>query len=216
MSDDNDSSDYKLYYTGTELDDEGYYCTENVHVEQEFFGDSKDYDLLSANAPKLSEWKDANASVSVGFNQCSRELHDQLRNELSHVTSKLKIACGSQIVTFEDLVDVKYGADSEIMKAFLSSGMPSFKNNHENCVKILGTFMFCCSFGFSSGDTLKENSIVYEKLAPEVKIKLMAYEEYVRAWNEIAKSGMKKARTPNHKIITSPGMIPFGKLHNVL
>ena len=139
MSDNNDSSDYKLRCTGTELDYEGYFCTENVHVEKEFSGDSQDYDLLSANAPKFSDWKDTNASVSVGFNQCSRELHDQLRNEWSHVTSKLKIACGSQIVTFEDLVDVKYGNDSEIMKAFLSSDIPSFKNDYGNCVKFLGT-----------------------------------------------------------------------------
>ena len=154
-----------------------------MHVEKEFSGDSQDYDLLLANAPKFSDWKDTNASVSVGFNQCSRELHDQLRNELSHVTSKLKIACGSQIVTFEDLVDVKHGTDSEIMKAFLSSDMPSFKNNYANCIKFLGTFMFCCSFGFSASDALKEDSIVYEKLAPGVKIKLMTYEEHVRAWN---------------------------------
>ena len=181
MSDDNDSSDYKLCCAGTESHDEGYYCTENAHAEQDFSGDSQDCDLLSANAPKLSEWKDTNASVSMGFNQCSRELHDQLRNKLSHVTRKLRIACGSQIVTFEDLADVKHGADSEIMKTFLSSDTPSFKNDYGNCVKFLGTFMFCCLFGFSSGDTLKVNSIVHEKLAPEAKIKLMAHEEHVRA-----------------------------------
>ena len=50
-------SDYKFHYTGTGLDDEGYFCTKNVCLEKDFFGNSKDYDLLSANAPKLSDWK---------------------------------------------------------------------------------------------------------------------------------------------------------------
>ena len=86
------------------------------------------------------------------------------------MTSKLKISCGSQIITFEDFVDLKYGTDSEIMKAFSSSDIPSFKNNYANCIKFLGTFMFCYSFGFSVSDTLKEDSIVYKKLVPEVKI----------------------------------------------
>ena len=145
----------------------------------------------------------------MGFNQCSRELHDQLRNELSHVTSKSKLACGIQIVTFEDLVDITCGTDSEIMKAFFSSDMPTFKNNDVKCIKFLGTFLFCCSFGFSASDALKDDSIAHRKLAPKVKIKLMAHEEHVRAWNEIAKSCTKKARVLNHRIITSPGIILF-------
>ena len=121
MSDNNECSDYKLHCTGTHLDDEGYFCTENVHVEKDFSSDSEDYDLLSANDPKLSDWKEKNSRVSVGLSRSTKELHDQLRNELSHVTSKLKLACGSEIVSFEYLVDIKHGTDSEIMKYFTSS-----------------------------------------------------------------------------------------------
>ena len=139
-----ESSDYNLCYTCTDLDDEGYFCTENVHVEKEFFGDSKHYDSLSANSLKLSDWKEKNSHVSVGFNHGTKELHDQLRKELIHVTNKIKIVCGSEILAFEDLVDIKYGSDSEIMKAFTSSGINAFKNNYEKCIQFLGTFLFCC------------------------------------------------------------------------
>ena len=74
----NEHSDYELFCTRTNLDDEGYFCTENVHAEI-LFGESKDYDFLSANAPKLSDWKETNAHVSVGFNQATKEMHDQSR-----------------------------------------------------------------------------------------------------------------------------------------
>ena len=83
MSDNNSGlseySDYKLHYTGTDLDDKDYFCTENFHAEKEFVGDSKDYDLLSANPPKLSGWKETNTHIIVGFNQATKEMHDQSR-----------------------------------------------------------------------------------------------------------------------------------------
>ena len=100
-----------MYYTGTDLDDDDYICAENLHAEKDFFGDSKDYDLISANAPKLSDWKENNAHVSVGFNQSTKEMHDQLK-KLSHFTNKLKHARGSEIVPFEDVVNIQYGPDS--------------------------------------------------------------------------------------------------------
>ena len=53
ISDNNECSYYKLCYKGTGLDDEGYFCTENVHAEKEFSGNSEDYDLLSANDAKF-------------------------------------------------------------------------------------------------------------------------------------------------------------------
>ena len=63
----------------------------------------------------------------------------------------------------------------------MPSDVKMVKNNYNKCVKFLGTFLFCCSFSYSASDTLKENSIVYKKLAPDVKHKLMSYEDYVSA-----------------------------------
>ena len=117
-----------MHYTGTDFDDGGYFCTKNVHAEKDFSGDRKDYDLLSVNAPKLSDWKETNAHVSVGFNHSTKELHDQLRKKMSHVTNKLKLACGSEIVSFEDSINMTYGPDSEIIKAFTLSDVKTFKN----------------------------------------------------------------------------------------
>ena len=123
--------------------------------------------------------------------------------------NKLKEACGSDIVTFEDLVDIKCGEESEIMKAFMSSDIKIFKNDYNKCIQFLGTFLFVCSFGHSASDTLKENSIVNKKLSSDVKHQLMSYNNCVSTWNQIAKSGLKKACMPNYEIITSPGIIPF-------
>ena len=94
------------------------------------------------------------------------------------------------------------------MKVFTFSDVNAFKNNYGKCIKFLGTFLFCCSFGFSASDTLKEDSIVHKKLASEAQGKLMTYEKSVCARNEISKSGLKHARMPNYEIIASPGMIP--------
>ena len=205
----NEFSDYKLHCAGKDIDDEGYFCTKNVYVANYFSSDSEDYDFLSANAPKLSDWKETNSHVSVGFNNATKELHDQLRKELSHVTNKLKLACGSEIVSFEYLVHIEHGPDSEIIKSFMSSDAKTFKNKHDKCIQFLGTFLLCCSVGFSASYALKENSIVHRKLVHEVKIKLMTYEEHMCAWNEISKIGLKHDRMPNHEIITSPGIILF-------
>ena len=68
----------------------------------------------------------------MGFNQATKEMHDESRKELSHVTNKLKQACGSEIVEFEDLVGIKYGPDSEVMKAFTSSAINMFKKTMKN------------------------------------------------------------------------------------
>ena len=135
--------------------------------------------MLLANAPKLSHWKETNDHVSAGFNHSTKELHNQLRKELSHINNKLKLACGSEIVAFEDLVNIKYGPDSEIMKYVTSSSINTFKNNYDKCIQFVGTFLFCSSFGFSVSDALKEDSIVHRKLAREAQTKIMAYEECV-------------------------------------
>ena len=52
---DNENIEYHCYHTGTELDDDGYYCTESTQIEQDFTGDINDYEILSLNAPKVTD-----------------------------------------------------------------------------------------------------------------------------------------------------------------
>ena len=94
MSDNNTSySEYldcKLCCTGADLDNEGYQCDENLNADKEFIGDNNDFDLLSDNAPKLSDWKTNGTHVSVEFNKAEQDMHGQLETELFHVANKLK------------------------------------------------------------------------------------------------------------------------------
>ena len=54
--------------------------------------------------------------MSLEFNGAVETMHAQLHDEISHINQKIKDACGSENVTFEDLVQFKYGVESGLMK----------------------------------------------------------------------------------------------------
>ena len=177
---DNETIEYHTHCTGTELDDDGYYCTESTEIEQDFAGDINDYENLSLNAPKVTDWKSEDESiVNLQFNTAAEEMHGQLNNEISHITRKIVDACGKAKVSFEDLVQLKYGKDSELMKTFMNSDIKMFKNNHDKCTQFFGTFVFCSLIRFSAGDALKDKSI-NTMLMLDIKSKLMSHDDYVK------------------------------------
>ena len=78
MNDPNNADNETIEYhnTGTELDDDGYYCTESTEIEQDFAGDINDYENLSLNAPKVTDWKSEDESiVNLQFNTAAEEMH---------------------------------------------------------------------------------------------------------------------------------------------
>ena len=78
----NEHSDNKLCCKGTDLDDEDHFCTKNLHADKQIFGESKDYDLLSDNASKFSDWKETNAHISVVLNQSTKEMHEKITQRI--------------------------------------------------------------------------------------------------------------------------------------
>ena len=46
--------DHTTHHTGTDLDVDGYYCTENVYLTEDFTGDDADYTMLSSESPSMS------------------------------------------------------------------------------------------------------------------------------------------------------------------
>ena len=53
---DKESIEYHCYHTSTELDYDRHYCTESTQIEQDFVGDVNDYENLSLNTPKVTDW----------------------------------------------------------------------------------------------------------------------------------------------------------------
>ena len=202
------SKNYHLYYSGTDLDLDGYMCTEDVQLNDDFVGDNDDFGDLSSQAPKLIDWKQKEKKIEIGFNTSCQETHKQLQNETIHVTNKLKKACGKEDISYDDLINLKYGEDSEIIQTFLQSEIPSLKNNYNKLINFIGTFYFISSCGKTPKSILKNThaSILYN---PDTMSKLMNYDEYTKIWKEISMAGLKAPNMPNNKIVTSPGIIPF-------
>ena len=63
---------------------------------------------MIVDAPKISEWRsNAITQFILKFNGSVETMHAQLHDEISHINQKIKDACGSENVTFEDLVQFK-------------------------------------------------------------------------------------------------------------
>ena len=134
MDDDNSTSsnqsDYKIYYVGNDLDMDGYLSSTDTNIEDDFVGDIDDFERLSYDAPTLREWKNNNKDIYVTCNGASEDIYIQLRNEIEHIVRKIKTACRKEKVTLDDLVELKYGRESPIMNAFLSSDIQSLTNDY--------------------------------------------------------------------------------------
>ena len=86
-----------------------------------FTSDVNDYEMLSPNASKISEWKyNKNMELRLSFNTEVKAMSDQLHDETSHETQKIKKSRGIKNVTFDDLVQIKYGVKSELMKSIMN------------------------------------------------------------------------------------------------
>ena len=109
---DKESIEHHCYHTDTELDDDGCYCTESTQIEKYFSGDVNDYENLSLNAPKATDWKNEDGTeVNLELNAAAEEIHRQLHNQISHITRKIIEKCGKAKVSFEDLVELNYGKE---------------------------------------------------------------------------------------------------------
>ena len=148
---------YKLHHADADLDYEDYFFIEDVQVNSEFTGDNDDYAMLSEDVPSAEEWKKDKRDMSVGFNVAQKDACQGLHNEVNHITRKIKSACQKESLVFDDLVELKYGPNSDIVNTFVCSNIASFKNDYDDVCKFLGTFFFCSWLGFTPRQALNKN-----------------------------------------------------------
>ena len=60
-----------------------------------------------------------------------------------------------QSISYEHLIDLKFGNECGIVQAFLKSEMPSLNSNIDTLMKILGTFYLISYWGFTAKNALR-------------------------------------------------------------
>ena len=169
---DDHTNKFNWCFNDDEIEYEGHFCVEDTNTNADFTGDNLDYQLLSDDAPAMNEQKEHEKEINLGFNVAQVEAHATLHNELNHLRKKIKQACQKDVITFEDLVDLKHGPESEIARTFLTSNVKSLKSNYDKVCQFLGTFFFCSWLSFTPKEALME---CVDQC--ELKNKLLSYEE---------------------------------------
>ena len=113
-----------FFHSDTDLEVDRHYCAEDARVEEDFIGDHEDYELLSKDAPKTNQRKTKISDVKVGCNTSTEENYLQLENERNYLKQKFLVPCEketTQSISYEDLFELKFVNECEIMQAFLKS-----------------------------------------------------------------------------------------------
>ena len=133
----------------------------------------------------------------------------QLCTEIDHITQNIKTACHKQIITLDNLVEVKHGRDLPIMKALLFSNVKLLYNDYNKCANFIGTFLMCSWSGLTPKDFLEITSADRDMHNLSITSKLISYKDCAEIWKDLSISGLKFPRMANLDAIRVPRIIPF-------
>jgi hypothetical protein len=130
---------------------------------------------------------------------------EQAVHEFEYIRTKLEAKCGSPRPRLNSLVNLIFGPESSVYKAFKDEGI--FDDN-ELFLQFLATFFMCCSHQMSTKQLFDPDSRINLEGA-------MGKLEYVYYWKKIGSASTPTAVDRNREKMNPTGMLPFWmKLEN--